>query len=266
VVRGEGAWLFDVDGYRTLDLTAADASVILGYRHPGVVEAVVRQVRDFGTGFATTLSVPRIELAERLCDRYPCAEKVVFHKTGSEATTMAIRLARAATGRELILSCGYHGWHDWQLASEPFGFTPATGVVGFGYNETALDMMLDAFGDQVAGVIISPELLYFDLDYYRRMAATCAHHDVAFIMDEVYTGFRAGPRGTHGHDVPADIIVLSKGLANGHPQAAVLGRRDLIDAYDTAGIQGTYTREIPSMAAALATLDALDEPGAYDHA
>ncbi|MFG1953691.1 aminotransferase class III-fold pyridoxal phosphate-dependent enzyme [Micromonospora sp. NPDC048830] len=266
ISSGEGAWLTDVEGNRMVDLTASSGTIILGHRHPAVIEAITRQIRDYGTAFASTLSVPRVELAERLCERYACAEKVVFHKTGSEGTALATRFARAATGRELILSCGYHGWHEWQLASEEFGYRQSSGVVGFGYNEKALEKMLDAFGDEVAGVLISPELLYFDLDYYRRMAATCARYDVPFMMDEVYTGFRAGPKGVHGLDVPADLIVISKGLANGHSLAAVMGRRDLIDAYDVAGVQGTYTREVPPMAAALAVMDVLDTPGVYENA
>lgn len=267
IARAEGAWMYDVEGNRILDLTAASGAIILGHRHPAVIEAITTQLRDYGTSFASTLSLPRIALAERLIDRYPCAEKVVFHKTGSEATLMAIRLARAATGRELILSCGYHGWHEWQLASETFGYHQTTGIIGFGYNQHALTQMLDAFGDQVAGVIISPELLYFDADYYRQMAATCAHHNVPFMLDEVYTGFRAGPKGAHGSlNIPADLIVLSKGLANGHSLAAIMGRRDLIDAYDAAAVQGTYTRETPPMAAAMAVLDTLDTPGIYTHA
>lgn len=266
ISRGTGAWLHDVEGNRYLDLTASSATVIVGHRHPAVVEAVTACIRDHGTGFDSTLSLPRIQLAERLCDRYPCAEKVVFHKTGSEGLSAAARLARAATGRELILSSGFHGWHDWQLASEPLGYVHPLGLAGFGYNEQALTRMLDAFGDEVAAVIVTPELLYFDLDYYRRMAATCASHNVLFMLDEVYTGLRAGPRGTHGQDVPADLVVISKGLANGHALCAVMGRRDIIDAYDAAGVQGTYNREIPPMAAALATLDILDQPGVYDHA
>ncbi|MFI6231647.1 aminotransferase class III-fold pyridoxal phosphate-dependent enzyme [Micromonospora echinospora] len=266
IQSGEGAWLTDVEGNRYVDLTASSGTIILGHRNQAVTEAITRQIQDFGTAFASTLSVPRVELAERLCERYECAEKVVFHKTGSEGTAMAARLARAATGRELILSCGYHGWHEWQLAGETFGYQQTTGVVGFGYNEKALAKMLEAFGNEVAGVLISPEMLYFDVEFYQRMHALCARYDVPFMMDEVYTGFRAGPKGVHGLGVPADVVVVSKGLANGHSLAAVMGRRDIIDAYDVSGIQGTYTREVPPMAAAMAVLDVLDTPGVYEHA
>jgi glutamate-1-semialdehyde 2,1-aminomutase len=266
IARAEGPWLFDVEGNRLVDLTAASGTILLGHRHPAVVEAVTRQLRDHGTMFASTLSVPRIELAERLSDRYPCAEKVVFARTGSEGTEMAVRLARAATGRELILTSGYHGWHDWQVSSnDDFGFNPATGVANFGYNEKALERMLEQFADQIAGVLISPELLYFDYEFYRRMSATCARHGVLFMMDEVYTGMRCGSHGVHGSgQVPADLVVMSKGLANGHALAAVMGRRDIIDCYDIAGIQGTYTREVPPMVAALTVLTEIADGSVHE--
>jgi glutamate-1-semialdehyde 2,1-aminomutase len=266
IVRGDGAWIYDVEGNRLLDLTSASGTIILGHRHPVVTAAVVEQIRDYGTAFASTLSVPRVELAERLCERYPGAEKVVFGKTGSEGTTMAVRMARAATGRSLVLTSGYHGWHDWQLSAEVLGYQPSTAVACFGYNLSILERMLAEFGDDVAGVIVSPELSYYDVDHYLQMSAACARHGVLFMLDEVYTGFRYGPRGVHGTGaVPADVVVLSKGLANGHAIAAVMGRRDVIDSYDAAGIQGTYTREIPPMAAALATLDVLADGSVHEH-
>lgn len=266
IERADGAWLYDLEDRRILDLTASSGAILLGHRHPAVTEAVIAQIRDYGTSFASSLSVPRLELAERICDRYPAMGKVVFHKTGSEGTLSAVRLARAATNRELILSSGYHGWQEWQLASQPFGFVQSTGVVGFDYDLAALEQMLSGFGGQVAGVIVSPNLFDYDLDHYRQMSRICAQYGVLFILDEVFTGFRAGPRGVHGTgEVPADLVVLSKGLANGHPLAAVMGRRDIVDVYDRAGVQGTYTRDIPPMAAALATLDVLADPAVYSH-
>jgi glutamate-1-semialdehyde 2,1-aminomutase len=267
IERAEGPWLYDVEGTRIVDLTAASGTILLGHRHPAVVEAVVRQLREYGTTFASTLSVPRVELAERLIERYECAEKVVFGKTGSEGTEMAVRLARAATGRHLILTAGYHGWHDWQVPADVFGFSPRFGVANFGYNEGLLERLLAEFGDRTAGVIVSPEMLYFDDEYYRRMSALCARHGVLFMMDEVYTGLRAGSHGVHGtSQVPADVVVISKGLANGHALAAVMGKREIIDAYDEAGIQGTYTREVPPMAAALAVLDLIADGSVHEHA
>src|SRR6266849_5361424 len=115
-VSAEGSWMRDVEGNRILDVTAASGALLLGNQHPGVVQAVTDCIRDNGVVLASTLTPQRIELAERLCERYPAGEKAVFCKSGSEVTTTAIRLARAATGRDLILTSGYHGWHDWQLS------------------------------------------------------------------------------------------------------------------------------------------------------
>lgn len=264
--RGEGAWLYDVEGKRVLDVTAGDWTLVMGHRHPDVTAALVEEASTHGNIFASTLTRPRIELAETLIERYPCAEKVVFGASGSEGNEMAVRLARAATGRPLILSSGYHGWHEWQLASETLNYNPATTVVGFGYNLEILERMLDAFADDVAAVLITPEILYFGIEWHRRMSALCRERGVLFMMDEVSMGFRYGPRGVHGSgDVPADVVVLSKGLANGHPLAAVMGREDVIDAYDTARLEGTYPRATPSMAAALASLKLYEDGSVHAH-
>jgi glutamate-1-semialdehyde 2,1-aminomutase len=265
-VRSDGSWMEDVEGNRILDVTAASGALLLGNRHPRVVEAITRYIADHGTLFASTLSLPRIELAERLCERYPAAEKVVFWKSGSEATSAAIRLARAATGRDLILTSGYHGWHDWQRTYLNLGFDARTRVACFGYSETALERLLSEFAADIAGVFVTPEPAWFGVDYYRRLSDLCVRHDVLFMIDEVITGLRWGPRGLNGTGgVRADLITMSKGLSNGHSLSAVMGRRDVIDAYDAAGVSGTYTREVPSMAAALAVLDIIDDGSVHDH-
>ncbi|GAB3478407.1 aminotransferase class III-fold pyridoxal phosphate-dependent enzyme [Amycolatopsis cihanbeyliensis] len=264
--EAEGPWMRDVEGKRLLDVTAASGALLLGNRHPGVVRAITEYISRYGTVFASTLSLPRIELAERLCERYPAAEKVVFTKTGSEATTTAIRLARAATGRDLILTSGYHGWHDWHLGFLNLDYDAGNRVACFGYSEAALERMLTEFAGRVAGVVVTPEPAWFDADYYRRLSALCARHGVLFIIDEVITSFRYGPRGLNGTgEVPADLLTMSKGLANGHSIAAIMGRREVLDAYDAAGIAGTYTREVPPMAAALAVLDELEDGSVHEH-
>ena len=264
--RGEGAWMYDVEGKRVLDVTAGDWTLVMGHRHPAVTAAFVDEASRHGNIFASTLTRPRIELAEKLIERYPCAEKVVFGATGSEGNEMAVRLARAATGRELILSSGYHGWHEWQLASETLNYNPATAVVGFGYNLEILERMLDEFGDDVAAVLVTPEILYFGIEWHRRMSSLCRERGVLFMLDEVSMGFRYGPRGVHGSgEVPADVVVLSKGLANGHPVAAVMGREDVLDAYDLARLEGTYPRATPPMAAALASLDLYADGAVHEH-
>jgi glutamate-1-semialdehyde 2,1-aminomutase len=262
----EGSWMRDVEGNRVLDVTAASGSLLLGNQHPRVVEAIHDCVRNYGAAFASTLSPQRIELAERLCSRYPAGEKAVFFRTGSDATTAAIRLARAYTGRDLIFTSGYHGWHDWQLTYLQMGYDAANRVANFGYNETALTHLLENFGADVAGVIVTPEPAWLDAAYFRRLSELCAKHGVVFILDEVITGLRYGPRGVNGSgEVRADLITMSKGLANGHALAPVLGRREIIDCYDRARLAGTYTRELTPMAAALAVLDVIADGGVHEH-
>jgi glutamate-1-semialdehyde aminotransferase len=263
---GQGSWMVDVEGNRLLDVTACSGSLLLGNQHPQIVAAVTNCLRQSGVVFASTLTPQRIELAERLCARYPAGEKAVFCKTGSEGTTTAVRLARAATDRDLILTSGYHGWHDWQLACPEMGFDPQTRVANFGYNETALTRLLNEFADRTAAVIVTPEPAWFDPGYFRRLSELCARHGVLFILDEVITGLRWGARGLNGTGgVPADLVVVSKGLTNGHAMSSVLGRRDLIDAYDKAGIAGTYTREVVPMVAALAVLDLIGDGTVHEH-
>jgi glutamate-1-semialdehyde aminotransferase len=265
--KADGSWMTDVEGNRVLDVTAASGALLLGNRNPQVVSAINAYIAEHGVVFASTLSLPRIELAERLCQRFPAAEKVVFTKSGSEATTTAIRLARAASGRDLILTSGYHGWHDWQLGYLNMAYDPGTRVVNFGYNEAALEQLLSEFSDRIAGIIVTPEPAWFDAAYYRRLSALAAKHGVLFIIDEVITSLRYGPRGLNGTgEVPADIITMSKGLANGHALAAIMGKAEVMDSYDKAGIAGTYTREVPPMAAALATLDVIEDGSAHANA
>jgi glutamate-1-semialdehyde 2,1-aminomutase len=259
-VSAEGSWMRDVEGRRILDVTAASGALLLGNQHPRVVDAITGCIRDNGAVFASTITPQRIELAERLCEWFPAGEKAVFSKSGSEATTAAIRLARAATGRDLILNAGYHGWHDWQLTFLEMGYDPGTRVVSFGYNESALARLLGEFAGDVAAVIVTPEPAWMDAAYHRRISELCARHDVLFIIDEVITAFRYGLHGLNGTaDVPADLITISKGLANGHAISSVIGRADVIDAYDAAGVAGTYTREVPPMAGALAVLETLED-------
>jgi glutamate-1-semialdehyde 2,1-aminomutase len=261
----DGSWMTDVEGNRVLDLTAASGTLLLGNRHPVVVEAMTTCVRDYGGVFASTLTPQRIELAERLCARYPAGEKAVFCRTGSEATTAAMRLARAATGRDLILTSGYHGWHDWQLSYLRMGYEPATRVANFAYNETVLSRLLDEFADEIAAVYVTPEPTWLDADYYKRLSALCSRHGVLFMMDEIITGVRYGPRGLNGTgEVPADVITVGKGLSNGHGMSAVLGRREVMDAFDDAVISSAYSRDILPMAVSLAVLDVIDDPAVLE--
>src|SRR5262249_23642395 len=135
--RGKGSWLWDHDKNSYLDFTAATGTILLGYSHSGVNYAV-RRVIGRGNIFPTQLSNIQIELASKLVELIPCADRVQFFKTGSEACSAAIRLCRTYTRREMILSSGYHGWHDWQLNIYP-GCFPDNLCINFGYNLNMLE-------------------------------------------------------------------------------------------------------------------------------
>ena len=194
-VSGSGAWCTDLDGREYLDLTASSGAVLLGHAYRPVVDAVVRAVSDGAVGLADAVSTPLVEVSERLVTRYPAADGVVYFRTGSEATTAAVRLARAATGRQLILSAGYHGWHDWQLGIQGINANCNHGIVQFGYHLDALRHLLSALSGQVAGVIVSPEPAWMSLESLSTMGEMCRSSDVPFILDEVMTGLRFGPSG-----------------------------------------------------------------------
>jgi len=253
-----GAWCTDIEGKRYVDLTASSGAVLLGHGDKIVAEAVVAAVRDGAVGLADTVTIPLVEVAERLVVRYPAAERVAFFRTGSEATTAAVRLVRATTGRRWILSSGYHGWHDWQLGIRGFNANINQGIIHFGYHLEALDSLLDALAGQLAGVMVSPEPAWVSVDAIGEMSEMCRRASVPFMLDEVMTGLRYGASGVNGSGVRADVITLAKGLANGHSIAAVAGRDEIVGAYHAANLGGTYNREVAPLVAARAVLDATE--------
>lgn len=262
----KGAWCADLEGNEYIDLTASSGAVLLGHGDAGVAEAVVEAARAGAVGLADAVTVPLVEVAERLVARYPAAQRVAFFKTGSEATTAAVRLARTATGRRWILSAGYHGWHDWQLGIRGYHANVDHSVIHFGYHVEALESLLDGLSGRVAGVIVSPEPAWVSMEALAVMGDACRRHSVPFILDEVMTGLRFGPSGVNGSGVAADVIVLAKGLANGHAIAAVAGRDDLVGAYHAAGLGGTYNREVVPLVAARAVLDATESGAVHRRA
>ncbi|GKW15169.1 hypothetical protein BSK71_13330 [Pectobacterium actinidiae] len=266
VNSAQGAWLKDCDERAILDMTSSNGTTLFGYRREDIDNAVIEQLTQRGTIFPTTLSPQRIELAERLIDRYPAAEKAVFFRTGSDGTSAAIRMARAYTGKRIILSSGYHGWHDWHRLFGKACFDKQTEVFHFGYNLSALSQLLEHARDCIAGVIVTPEPGWYDESHFQAMYQLCKQAGVPFILDEVMSGLRYGAAGLNGAGVSADLVVISKGLANGHALSCVAGKADIINAYDAAGLAGTYNKEVTPMAAALTVLRILEEEKPHETA
>jgi glutamate-1-semialdehyde 2,1-aminomutase len=182
----------------------------------------------------------------------------VFFRTGSCATTAAVRLARVHTGRRTVLTSGYHGWHDWHLQ-----YRPSMGLTGrdpettdFGYDLDRLAGLLAEHRD-TAAVIVTPEVNFFPPAYAAELERIVRRHGVLLILDEVMTGFRYAEGGYHAATgVTPDLITVSKGLANGVALSAVLGRAEVMRADEDTYLGNTYQREVTPFAAAMATLDA----------
>ncbi|MGY4501600.1 glutamate-1-semialdehyde 2,1-aminomutase [Bradyrhizobium sp. GM24.11] len=256
--RASGAHVWDVDGRRYVDLTSCSGAAPLGAGYEPVVDHVVSELRRTGGILPGPLSVHRIELAERLAEIFPRAQRSLFFRTGSCATTAAIRLARAHMGTNLLLTSGYHGWHDWHLQDRPAMGLPDRDrdSVDFRYD---LDLFEKLSGEQrVAAVIITPEVNFFPPEYHRELQNLVHRRGALLILDEVMTGFRYGLGGYHtAVGLAPDLITLSKGLANGMALSAVAGRAEVLNAAEKTYLGNTYQREITPFAAALSTLDAL---------
>jgi glutamate-1-semialdehyde 2,1-aminomutase len=285
--RGEGARLYDVDGNVHIDYVLGNGPAILGHAPKAVIEAVARTLAD---GQVYAAQHPReTELAERLCRLLPGAEVVRFATSGTEAVLMAMRLARAFTGRDKILKFEghYHGWSDQAFistrpslneagpADEPVPVAGSPGipasvlqdVVVAGWNDlAALEAAFDRHVGEIAGVIMEPVMVNGgavvpDPGYLAGVRDLCRAKGALFICDEVITGFRVGLRGAQGRfGVTADLAIYAKAVAAGFPLAMVAGRRDVMDTLADKGVMhgGTYNGNVQSMAAALAALDELE--------
>jgi glutamate-1-semialdehyde aminotransferase len=265
--RGKGAHVWDVDGNQYLDWQMAIGPLVLGYGDDEVDDAIRRQLES---GITFSLVHPlEVEVAERIRDVVPGAEMVRFSKTGCDVTSAAVRLARAFTGRDRVLCCGYHGWHDWYVGttSRAAGVPRATAELTstFQYNDVA--SLRDALDDEVACVILEP--MTFEeprgefLAHVRRL---CDERGALLVFDEMWTGFRVALGGAQARfGVTADLACFSKAVANGMPLSALTGRRDVMSLLERdVFFFTTFGGEALSLAAARATIEALarrDVPG-----
>jgi len=260
--RGEGAYLFDVDGNRYIDFVNGLLAISLGYRDPDVDRAVRAQLeRGITFSLATELEA---ELAELLVELVPCAEMVRFGKNGSDATTAAVRLARAYTGRDRVAVCGYHGWHDWYISSTsrhlgvPEAVRRLTST--FPYNDAdALESLLADDPDGFAAVILEPTGPYEPEAWFLEgLRELTLRYGVILIFDEIITGFRIDMGGAQAvYGVTPDLATFGKSMGNGMPISAVVGRADIMSWMEKIFFSGTFGGEALSLAASLATIEKL---------
>lgn len=290
--RAAGAIIVDADGNEYIDYQAAFGPPILGHSHPLVgqrIKDTVDQLDLVGVGTAEL----EIELAKKIVKHVPSAEKALLCNTGSEATYMAIRLARAVTGREKIIKfqgC-YHGWHDYVCRN----ILSAPSMIGkrdpgsAGMLEAAIDhTLVCTFNDladveqtvrsnasQIAAIILEPiphniGCVLPKLEFLKGLRELTSREGILLIYDEVITGFRHSLGGYQQIcGVLPDLTTLGKSMANGYPMAAICGKSEFMDQFATNGgavfFAGTYNGHPFGCAAALATIEVLEEDWAYKH-
>ncbi len=268
--HAKDAYLYDVDGNKYLDFINSLAAITLGYQDPDVLRVVKEQLSK-GTVFSLSTTL-EYEVAENICDMVPCAEMVRFGKNGTDATSAAIRLARAFTGKEHIIVCGYHGWQDWYIGStaRDLGVPKAVKDLThtFEYNNlNSLEMVLNQYEDQIAAIIMEPVNVSLpQKGFLEGVQSLAKKHGAVFIFDETITGFRFANGGAQEYfGITPDLACFGKGLANGYPLSAVVGKKDVMMGMEDIFFSGTFGGEALSLAAANAVLKKLKSEPVISH-
>lgn len=259
-LRGRGAYLWDLDGNKYIDLVSNLGSVTLGYSDESQNRRIRKQLRNsFGMSLPSPLES---KVAEKIVHLVPSIEMVRFGKNGSDATSAAVRLSRAYTNRDRVVVCGYHGWQDWYIASTTRnkGVPKATRdlTLIFQYNDIeSLVNLFQKYPKEIACVVLEPMNRVFPNEgFLNQVIAVCEKFDSICIFDETVTGFRFSHGGAQKvFDVVPHLTTLGKGIANGMPLSVVGGRRDIMMEMEEIFFSGTFGGELVSLAAADYVLD-----------
>ncbi len=292
IKEGKGSRVWDVSGNEYVDWMMGSGPMVLGHAHPAVVEAVIKAVEQGSTFFANNERA--VLLAEQLVQAVPCAEKVRFTTSGTDATFQAMRSARAFRKREKVLKFegGFHGTSDYALmsvtpsAAQEFPISERnSGGIPRAIEELMLiapyndidttSAIIDAHHDELAAVIVEPlqRMISPQPGFLQGLREITAKHEIPLIFDEVVTGFRLAWGGAQEfYGVTPDLCAMGKIMGGGYPLAAVMGRSDILSVYDEGSVDsdsfvsqiGTLNGNPVACAAGLATLDQLRQEGVYD--
>ena len=267
--RGNGCRVWDVDGNEFIDFICALGPVTVGYNNQQVNDAIIKQLNK-GISFSQSTEL-EVELAEKLTEIIPCAEMVRFVKNGSDATTAAIRLARAYTGRDIIAMCGYHGMHDWSIGTT----TNNRGIPKevcelsktFSYNNiNSLRKIFEQNTNKIAAVILEPIQGNGPMDgFLQEVRDLATKNGTILIFDEVVSGFRYALGGASElYNVVPDMAALGKGMGNGMPISVVAGKREIMSLIEKGVfVSTTFGGETLSLAASLETIRILEKENSY---
>jgi len=260
IEKAKGCQVWDIDGNKYVDLVSSLASVTLGYGDARVDNAVRKQLRK-----GVTFSLPgtlEAEVAEMICELVPSAEMVRFGKNGTDATSAAVRLARAYTGKDRILVCGYHGWQDWFIGSTSRNKGVPESVANltetFKYNDLISFREIVESRKDIACVIMEPMNSTFPAPgFLEGVREITKLHGIVLVFDETITGFRFSEGGAQAFfNVTPDLSTFGKGIANGFPLSVITGKREIMMEMEEVFFSGTFGGELLSLAAAKVVLQA----------
>jgi glutamate-1-semialdehyde aminotransferase len=272
--KAEGGHVIDVDGNEYVDMLCAYGPIILGHKEKEIDDAVVQKIREDGFCMSLTQSVQN-KLAKKLIELIPSAEKCLFVKTGSDATTTAIRIARSYTKKLKIARCGYHGWHDWCVeVKEGIPQKLWEDVFAFPYNDlNALEDLMKVHGDDMAAIIITPvgHPLAHPVQepkpgYLEAVKKIAEKYGAVLIFDEIRSGFRYSLGGAQAkYGVTPHLSVFGKAMANGYPISAVVGKKEIMDeAEERVFISSTFFPNSLEQVAALKTIEIMERDNILD--
>jgi glutamate-1-semialdehyde aminotransferase len=260
--RGKGSHVWDVDGNEYIDYTMAVGPLSLGYAYDKVDEAIKEQLKD---GITFSLMHPlEVEVAQLISKVVPNAESIRYSKVGADVTSAAVRLARAYTGRDKVLCCGYHGWHDWYIAvtDRNKGIPQAVQDLTYTFNYNDIQSVIDSIDEDTACVILEPFVFEEPKDnFLHKLRDVCTENGTVLIFDEMWTGFRIAVGGAQEYfGVKADLACFSKAVANGMPVSILTGKKEIMKLLEKdVFFFTTFGGEALSLAAVKATVTEIIE-------
>lgn len=260
ISEAKGSNIWDVDGNKFIDLVNGLLPVILGYQNQNVDSAIRKQLKK---GITFSLSSPlEIKLSKLLCEIIPSAEMVRFAKNGSDATSACIRLARAYTKKDYIICCGYHGWQDWYIGttSRDIGVPKVVKKLSLKvkYNDLdSIEKVIKKYKGKIAAMIMEPSNFEKpDKNYFRKLQLILKKYNILLIFDEICTGFRMSIGGAQEFfNIKPDLSAFGKGMANGMPISAVVGKKKIMKYLEKVFFSTTFSGETLSIVSAIETIN-----------
>ena len=279
--KTKGSKVWDLDGREYIDTLMMPGTNILGYSHPEVDEAVMKIIKD---GNMSTLNAPEeVELAAQLINLHPWAEMVRFARSGGEANSIAIRIARAASGKDNVAFCGYHGWHDWYLASNLADSNGLDGHLLPGLSPNGVPSNLKGSihpfeyndFDTLESLVTSKNIGVIKMEVFRnkepennfleKVRKLATDKNIVLVFDECTSGFRKSFGGLHKiYGVEPDMAMFGKALGNGYAVTAVIGRKEMMKAAESTFISSTFWTERIGSAAGIATLKVMEREKSWE--